>query len=453
MKIQLPSIEKLSLGYNFGRDREVVSLIFINYFIIFIFRVIVILLHLKDEVPVLITYRYHAFILLSLFELWLIRKHYITLARILILSLTPFLILILPPLGGVFDDEFYFWFPYVPIALSLIPHFILHTSQNRVALIIVLVIYFLLALFIDDYLIFLSDGSEKIIPVVLENQFYYNLIPLIIYVFVNLAIGLVFAKNFAYEEIMRQQKDELIQAEKMVSLGTLTSGLAHEINNPLNFISGSLHALRTLMDGYVRQEGEVSPEKRLVLDQIATVMDNSFEGVRRASDIITSLEFFANPGKHEKRYHDFEKLLYSVILSIEKRIPYHISLSSKVPPGFKVHCYGEQFQRVLVNVIENAIEAIEETGIKENRTIHVKASEIKRDYIPVSQISISNTGPAIPKKSIKNIFDPFFTLKDEDKRKGLGLAISYIIIKEHKGTIKARNEKGMVVFDISLPKN
>ena len=70
MKIQLPSIEKLSLGYNFGRDREVVSLIFINYFIIFIFSGIVILLHLKNEVHVLITYRYHAFILLSLFKRW-----------------------------------------------------------------------------------------------------------------------------------------------------------------------------------------------------------------------------------------------------------------------------------------------------------------------------------------------------------------------------------------------
>ncbi len=453
MKIQLPSIEKLSQGYKFDQDREVVSLIFINYFIIFIFSVIVILLHVKDEVHVLITYRYHALVLISLFELWLIRNRFFTLARILILSITPFLLLILPPLGGVFDNEFYFWFPYVPIALSLIPHFILHTSRNRVALIAVLALYFLLALLIDNYLLFLSDGSETIIPVVQENRFYYNLIPLIIFVFVNLAIGLVFAKNHTYEEIVRQHKDELIQSEKMASLGTLTARLAHEINNPLNFISGSLHAMSTLRKEYVRLEQEVSPEKQIVLDHIAKIMDNSFEGVRRASDIITSLEFFANPGKEEKKYHDFDSLLYKVIHAIERRIPYHISLTRKVSPGIQVHCYEELFQQVLSNVIENAIEAIEETGIKENRTIHVKASETKREHIPVTHISISNNGPAIPEKNIKNIFDPFFTLKDEDKRKGLGLAISYMIIKEHKGTIRVRNQKEKVVFDIILPKD
>jgi hypothetical protein len=198
MRIPRLPIDKLSLGYRFDKEREIVSLIYITYFIILLFGVMVIVLHLDGEENIPVTYRYHAFILIGLLELWLIRMGLITLARIIILSISPFLILLLPPLAGLYDDEFYFWFPYIPIALSTIPHFILHTYRNRLALYISLGFYLILAIFIDDYLIFLSDGSEQIIPFVLENRFYYNLIPVIIYIFTNLAIGVVFAKNYEY---------------------------------------------------------------------------------------------------------------------------------------------------------------------------------------------------------------------------------------------------------------
>jgi signal transduction histidine kinase len=182
-------------------------------------------------------------------------------------------------------------------------------------------------------------------------------------------------------------------------------------------------------------------------------MENSMEGVLRASDIISSLKFFANPGKAIKQDHDLEQLMYTVMLSAEKRLPYHISLSKDIPAGFIIHCYEEQLQQVFINILMNAIEAIEEAEEKKQGKIHITAYETNRDKSDLSCISIRNNGPAIPEDEIGKIFDPFYTLKGDGKGKGLGMAISYMIVREHQGWIEARNEGDNVVFDVILPKS
>lgn len=446
-------IEKLALGYKFDKQRETVSLIYLSYFYILLFSLVVILLHSSDEELVPVTYRYHSMILLGYVVLILVRFRLINVAKFLILTVTPFLLLILPPLTGLTSDEFYFWFPYVPIALSLVPHFILHTHRDRILLLFSLGAYFLLALFITNYMILLKDGTEKIIPIILENRFYYSFVPLIIYTFVNLTLGLVFAENYRYEQIMIRQQDELIQSEKMASLGILISGIAHEINNPLNFISGGLHALNTLKSEYRKLEGELSPEKRALTEQMEKITENSLEGVQRASDIISSLSFFANPGQIEKSAHDLESLLYSVMLAVERKVPYNVTFSKDIPGGLKVYCYSEQLQQVILNILLNASEAIGEMDDKSQRNIDISARETSRDKKDVTCISIRNNGPAIPEANIKKIYDPFFTVKDSGRGKGLGMAISYMIIREHQGWIEARNEQEWVVFDVILPKS
>ena len=100
---------------------------------------------------------------------------------------------------------------------------------------------------------------------------------------------------------MDTQQEELVQSEKMASLGILTSGLAHEINNPLNFISGSLNALNSLKDQYLNLESDLTVEKKEILRLINQVMENSFEGVERASSIISKLGHFANPKVKKER--------------------------------------------------------------------------------------------------------------------------------------------------------
>jgi C4-dicarboxylate-specific signal transduction histidine kinase len=252
---------------------------------------------------------------------------------------------------------------------------------------------------------------------------------------------------------MLRQQDELIQAEKMASLGTLTAGIAHEINNPLNFISGGMHALETLKTEYQKLEGPLSAEKKELQQRMDKIMENTMEGVLRMSDIITSLKFFANPGKAGKKVQDLEKILYTVMLSVEKRLPYHISISNDIPQGFTILCVEEQLEQVFINVLMNAIEAIEEMDEKKQRFIHITASDSSRGKTQVSCISFRNEGPPIPEDAIGKVFDPFYSLKEAGKGKGLGMSISYMIVSEHQGWIEARNEEGGVVFDVLLPRS
>ena len=445
-------LDRLLLGYSFDLDREAFSLVAINYILILIFGVVVAILHFieKDLLP--ITYRYHAIILLSVLNLWLLRKHLVNLARALILIYLPLLVLILPPVGGVFSNEFYFWFQYIPIGLSIIPHFIFHPVRQRIPLYITLVIYLLFSIFIDSYLIYFSDGSEQIIPFVIENRFYYRLVPAFLFLFVNLALRLLFVKNHQFMTIMDTQHEELLQSEKMASLGILTSGLAHEINNPLNFISGSLNALNSLKDKYLNLESELTDDKKEIIRLINQVMDNSFEGVERASGIIAKLGHFANPKtKNELEEAELELLLQSVVRSFELRLPYYIDLTLDLEKGLKILCHEQELKLVFTHILRNAIDALETKEKGERETIAVSTARESHNRKPYFRISFSNSGPAIPDKDLKHIFDPFFTSREAGEGIGLGMSLSYMIIKEHGGKMEVKNQSGLVRFDIFFP--
>lgn len=452
LKMKRTFSDRFLLGYSFDLDREAFSLVAINYFLIVLMGIVVVILHTfeKDLLPV--TYRYHAIILLSLVNLWLLRKRHVNLARILILVSLPFLVLILPPLGGIYDDEFFFWFPYIPIGLSIIAHFILHPIRQRPALIITLVSYLSLSIFIDSYLIYMSDGSEQIIPFVLDNRFYYRLIPAFIFLFVNLALRLLFIKNLQFKTVMDTQYKELVQSEKMASLGILTSGLAHEINNPLNFISGSLNALNSLKDKYIQEEEELTVEKKDILKLINQVTESAFEGVERASSIISKLGHFANPRVDQEREEvDLDDLLQSVLISIESRLPYYINLTTDIQKDLKVLCREQQLKLVFAYILRNAIDALETKEKGGRESIEIKAVRESRDRKPYTIISFSNSGPAIPEADLKHIFDPFFSSREAGDGLGLGMSLSYMIIKEHGGKLEVKNQPGIVRFDILLP--
>ncbi len=452
MNINRNSIfDKLSLGYRFSDEREVVSLVYISYFLVLIFGLIVILLHTLEKELLPVTYRYHALMGLGLFELLLLKKRWIAPARILILTVIPTLLLLLPPLAGVTDNEFYFWFPYLPIGLSLIPHFILHPIRHRSALIITLGSYLILGLLIDNYLVLFSEGNEEIIPLVLANRFYYNLIPVFIFLFVNLALGLLFAENYKSEEIVSKQQAELVQAEKMASLGTLTAGIAHEINNPLNFITSSLHAMNTLKEQYLKLEEELSEDKKKILEKIDQVANNSFEGVSRAEEIITKLAFFSNPESEKKEHFNLNAIMLKALAGIESKLPYYIELNRDIPEDIQVYCHAQQLRLVVSHILRNAIDALASKPNKGRETINISGSEEKIDHHPVTRISICNSGPAIPGKDLKYIYDPFFSSKDTGEGTGLGMSLSYMIIREHGGRIEASNDEGMVRFNILLP--
>lgn len=441
-------LRKLQLGYTFGKHREIVALIFICYFSSLLFLVVAVLVHLTEETLVPVSYRYHALILFFLLILWLVRARLITLARILMLSVPPVVLLLIPSLAGITDDEFFFWFPYVPLGLSLIPHFILHTTRHRIALILVLVIYLMLGLFIDNYLVWSSDGTEKVVPIVRENLFYYNFIPVLLYAFINVALGLLFARNHRYEQIVQRQQEELIQAEKLASLGTLTSGIAHEINNPLNFITGSLQALQALKEELPSGNSSAQEEVFRKMDQVAA---RAFEGVNRAEDIVSKLGYYAGSSLREREVVHVHELLTRSLARIESKIPYYISLDSDVPEHLKVPCHEKQMLLVFTHILRNAIDALESKSTGQREQITIRAAADRTEDGPFIAVSISNTGPPIPEQNLKRIFDPFFSSAKQVEGTGLGMWLSYMIVKEHGGRMQARNEPGRVTFTVWLP--
>ncbi|MEN8156337.1 MAG: ATP-binding protein [Bacteroidota bacterium] len=445
---------RLSLGFSFRDDRELISLVYINYFLIFIFGIGVIVLHATYDPVQPAGYRYHAMIGFFLVELWLLRRRWITLARVLMLTILPFVLIIFPPPMGYLMDEFFFWFPYLPIGLSLIPHFILHTHRHRAALIITLGFYFLIILLVDDYLILFSNRNNTnagIVKVVEETRFYYQLLPTFIFLFVNVTLGLLFARTYRYEEIMRRQQEELVQSEKMASLGTLTSGLAHEINNPLNFISGSLQALATLRKQYDCLETGQDKDKKKILQQRELMIQNALEGVNRAEEVVKKLLFFANPEVEKKTEVDLDSLVQKAVSTVESVLPYYIRLKIEIPGDLKVHCQARQIHLVFTHILRNAIDALESKLQKGRETIEVIASKEKINQVPYTRISFSNTGPPIPEKELSHIFDPFFSSKEAGEGVGLGMSLSYMIIREHGGRIEVKNEAEMVRFNLLLP--
>lgn len=451
-KTRISLFDRMSLGYNIGQTREALSLVIINYFLVVIFGLVILLLHFveKDLVPV--SYRYHGIVLLGLLNLVLLKKRKINAPRILILTTLPILLLILPPLGGVTSDEFYFWFPYVPIGLSIIPHFCLHPVRHRIYLFIVLTIYLLLSLLIDNYLIFFNDGSEKVIPIVLENHFYYKLIPLLLFLFINSVLHLLFVKNHQFKERLDIQREDLIQSEKMASLGTLTSGLAHELNNPLNFISGSLHALTTLLKKYRESAHESGHEEKKACSQMDQVIANAYEGVDRATGIISKLNFFANPeGNMDRSEVQVDRLVQSSLRTLESRMPYYINLFTDIPGDLYLQCHEQQLRLVFSHIIRNALDALESKKDRGRETIRITAARESYKRKPYCHISIYNSGPAIPDADLKQIFDPFFSSREPGKGMGLGMSLSYMIIRKHGGKLELRNEAFGVSFEIWLP--
>lgn len=233
---------------------------------------------------------------------------------------------------------------------------------------------------------------------------------------------------------LNNAKEELVQAEKMAALGSLTAGIAHELNNPLNFIMGGVEA----MDMYVAEHLSATQQ-----EEVAKLIHGMREGVRRSSKIIDSL------GQYESAIEKVESCDINEILNncvqmvknqIKGRIDIEKQLEKKLP-----EIIGEkaEFYQLFLNIIHNSIDAIVDKGqvsistYSDTNTIH---------------ICIGDTGVGIPKKLLNRLSDPFYTTKKVGQGTGLGLYICSKIIRKNSGTIRFVSEetKGTQV-DISFP--
>jgi len=274
---------------------------------------------------------------------------------------------------------------------------------------------------------------------------------------------------------LQKTQSQLLQSEKMASVGQLAAGVAHEINNPTGFVSSNLKTLSDYqndMFGLIKEyrkliadlketvstaeyPGSIPEQmKRIValesevdidyiLDDSPNLIKESREGTERIKRIVIDLKDFAHPGEQELKYADLNHNLESTLNIVWNEIKYKATVIKDCGDLPEVQCYPQQINQVFMNLLLNAVQAIEKHG-----EIRI-ATRAVDGY---AEIAISDTGVGIPKKSLSRIFDPFFTTKEVGKGTGLGLNIAYNIVKKHKGTIDVESTMGKgTTFTIRIP--
>lgn len=271
----------------------------------------------------------------------------------------------------------------------------------------------------------------------------------------------------AYKEL-REVQNQLVHSEKMSSVGQLSAGVAHEINNPIGFInsnmnilSGYIADLLLLIDEYQKLESDLTNSELLksvqdlkqkldlnfLKSDLLDLLDESKEGVERVKRIVQDLKDFSHPENKVDQWvwADLHAGLESTLNIVMNELKYKAKIIKEYGDIPKINCLPSQLNQVFVNILVNAAYAIESQGVITIRT----GTENTHIWI-----EISDTGCGIGEDKIKNIFDPFYTTKPIGKGTGLGLAISYGIVKKHKGEIKVASKEGKgTSFRVILPVN
>ena len=243
--------------------------------------------------------------------------------------------------------------------------------------------------------------------------------------------SLVASLNTMISELNRRS-EQLVQREKMASLGILTSGVAHELNNPLNNISTSVQILLEELE-----DADLEYKKELLTQT---------EGqIQRARDIVRALLEFSRERSFKRKKVKLADLVENTLRLIKGEIPTHVQLTVEIPADIQGEMDPRRIEQVLINLILNGIQAMEAGGIL---SISACAAANEAGFY----FEVSDTGKGIPPQDLGKIFDPFFTTKDVGKGSGLGLSVSHGIIKQHGGRIEVKSEVGQgSTFSVFLP--
>ena len=276
---------------------------------------------------------------------------------------------------------------------------------------------------------------------------------------------------------IEETQAQMLQSEKMASIGQLAAGVAHEINNPTGFVSSNLKTLlgykddiAQLIGGYRELisylESDINKGKLpgsvknhiekirsieseididFLMDDIGDLIGDCREGTDRIKKIVIDLKDFAHPGEDTVQPVDINSGLDSTLNVVNNEIKYKATVERDFDVVPIIKGYPQQLNQVFMNILVNAAQAIEKRG-----TITIKTCS-EADFVVVM---ISDTGRGISARNLKKIFDPFFTTKDVGKGTGLGMNIAYNIIQKHKGTIDVQSEVGKgTTFTVRLPVN
>ncbi|WP_442941122.1 sensor histidine kinase [Nostoc sp.] len=277
---------------------------------------------------------------------------------------------------------------------------------------------------------------------------------------------------------LQQNYTRLIQNEKMAALGQLVAGIAHEINNPINFIAGNLvhaieysqnllHLIRLYQQCYPEPEAEIKTAiAQIELDFLTTdlprLLTSMEVGTKRIEQIILSLRNFSRLDESDKKLVDIHEGIDSTLVILQSRLQNHqigesINIIKEYGDLPQVECYAGLLNQVFMNILVNAIDALEESLVINNPSLVKDKGKIciRTQLTDDKQviIRISDNGPGIPESLQKQLFDPFFTTKPVGKGTGLGLSISYqIVVEKHGGQLECISTFGEgTEFIIKIP--
>ena len=277
--------------------------------------------------------------------------------------------------------------------------------------------------------------------------------------------------NLTLKEL-KEAQSQLVDAEKMAGLGQLTAGIAHEINNPINFVTSNIKPLELdINDLYdvIQKYEEMDPDqdihtqlaavnsfkKQIDIDFIKTEINSLLsgigEGAKRTAEIIRSLKNFSRLDESDTKPVDLNEGIESTLVLLRSTIPSNIKIIRELQPIPQVECLPGKINQVFMNLMTNAIQAIKMKGnTQQEELLHI-TSWAEDNQV---KISIRDTGPGMTEEIKQKIFEPFFTTKQVGEGTGLGLSIVFSIIEKHNGHIDVVTKVNQgTEFIITLPVN
>lgn len=269
----------------------------------------------------------------------------------------------------------------------------------------------------------------------------------------------------AYDELnrshlqLKQAQQQLIDSEKMASLGRLVAGVAHELNNPISFVYGNVHSLigyahrlRQYLDFLHRQQpvpevAELRQQLRIdkLLSDLPSLLDGTMEGAERVRDIVMDLRQFSSGQQQQYAEFDLVHTIQTAVHWVTRDAAIKLRIGYDLPKHQAIQGHPGQIQQVLINLVQNAVDAMTDVD-KPRLRLHLQCDGNR------VILTIRDNGPGIADQHMTRLFEPFFTTKPVGQGTGLGLSLSYGLVGEHGGRLSAANHvEGGAIFTLELP--